>query len=48
MAVLTRTPLLFTGLFFVIEAAAPTRGKRMDELKALAQAWQPFARKVGL
>lgn len=34
MAVLTRTPLLFTGLFFVVEALAPTPGKRMDELKA--------------
>lgn len=48
MAVLTRTPLLFTGVFFVLEAAAPTRGKRMEELKAIGQAWQPFARKVGL
>lgn len=34
MAVLTRTPLLFTGVFFFIEAIAPTPGKRMEELKA--------------
>jgi hypothetical protein len=34
MAVLTRTPLLFTGVFFFIEALAPTPGKRVEELKA--------------
>jgi hypothetical protein len=34
MAVLTRTPLLFTGVFFFIEALAPTPGKRIEELKA--------------
>ena len=35
MAVLTRTPLLFTGVFFVMEAVCPTAGKRLDELKAV-------------
>ncbi len=34
MAVLTRTPLLFTGIFFVLELMAPERGKRIDQLKA--------------
>jgi len=34
MAVLTRTPLLFTGVLFFIEALAPTPGKRIEELKA--------------
>lgn len=33
MAVLTRTPLLFTGLFFVFEAAAPEKGHRLEQLK---------------
>jgi hypothetical protein len=31
-AVLTRTPLIFTGVFFVLEALAPTQGKRLEEL----------------
>jgi hypothetical protein len=33
MAVLTRTPLLFSGVFFVMEALCPTPGKRIEELK---------------
>ncbi len=37
MAVLTRTPLLFTGLFFVLEAAAPDRGNRLEQLKRFAK-----------
>ncbi len=41
MAVLTRTPLLFSGVFFVIEAVCPTPGKRLAELKAFS----PDARK---
>lgn len=45
MAVLTRTPLLFSGVFFVMEAVCPTPGKRVAELKALG----PEARrKLGL
>ncbi len=32
MAVLTRTPLIFTGLFFVLEAAAPEKGQRLKQL----------------
>lgn len=47
MAVLTRTPLLFTGIFFVLEAAAPTRGKRMDELKDVTKNYRPFLQKIG-
>lgn len=34
MAVLTRTPLFFTGVFFVLEAIAPDKGRRMEQLKA--------------
>jgi hypothetical protein len=32
MAVLTRTPLFFTGVFFVLEALAPAKGGRMAQL----------------
>jgi hypothetical protein len=46
MAVLTRTPLVFTGLFFFLEAVAPTRGERVKELKAFFSApgtkWRPL------
>jgi hypothetical protein len=34
MAVLTRTPLFFTGLFFLLEVVAPNRGTRLADLKA--------------
>lgn len=34
MAVLTRTPLFFTGIFFVLEAVGPTRWERKEEWKA--------------
>lgn len=46
MAVLTRTPLLFSGVFFLLEAACPTAGKRKAEL---AEAWKnpkPFLDKL--
>jgi hypothetical protein len=51
MAVLTRTPLVFTGVFFLIEAIAPTPGQRVAQLKAffakpgevLKTKLQPFA-----
>lgn len=33
MAVLTRTPLFFTGLFFVFEAVAPDKGERWQQFK---------------
>jgi hypothetical protein len=48
MAVMTRTPLLFTGIFFVLEALAPTRGKRLEELKALTKNFSVAGRKLGL
>ncbi|MBL8950462.1 MAG: hypothetical protein JNK82_06775 [Myxococcaceae bacterium] len=41
MAVLTRTPLLFSGVFFVLEAVCPTPGRRLADLKAFS----PDARK---
>ncbi|NVJ04774.1 hypothetical protein HUW63_05875 [Myxococcus sp. AM001] len=48
MATLTRTPLLFTGLFFVLEALCPGPEPRLAQLKALARDWKPAARKLGL
>jgi len=48
MAVLTRTPLLFTGLFFLLEAAAPTKGKRLEDLKALSANLPMVGKKLGL
>ncbi len=48
MAVMTRTPLLFTGIFFVFEVVAPTRGKRIEELKQLSKNFSGVGRKLGL
>lgn len=48
MAVTTRTPLFFTGVFFVLEALTPTQGKRLAELKAFLAAPKPGLRKLGL
>jgi len=47
MAVLTRTPLLFTGIFFVMEAACPGPD-RMAQLRALRERWRGPLRRVGL
>jgi len=47
MAVLTRTPLLFSGLFFVLEALCPGPG-RLGQLRALPTRWREPARRVGL
>jgi hypothetical protein len=47
MATLTRTPLLFSGLFFVLEALCPGPD-RLGQLRALGNHWKPAARKVGL
>ncbi len=35
MATLTRTPLLFSGVFFLAECLAPDRGGRLEQVKAL-------------
>ncbi|MCY1016364.1 hypothetical protein [Pyxidicoccus sp. MSG2] len=48
MATLTRTPLFFTGVFFVLEALCPGPEPRLEQLKALGRNWKPAARKVGL
>ncbi|MBE4747726.1 hypothetical protein G4177_05970 [Corallococcus sp. ZKHCc1 1396] len=45
MAVLTRTPLVFTGLFFVLEALCPGPD-RLAQLKALPTTWRPALRKL--
>ncbi|RKH28291.1 hypothetical protein D7Y15_26710 [Corallococcus sp. AB030] len=47
MAVLTRTPLVFAGLFFVLEALCPGPD-RLAQLKALPTAWKPALRKLAL
>jgi len=47
MATLTRTPLLFTGLFFVLEALCPGPD-RLGQLKTLGEHWKPVLRKLGL
>jgi hypothetical protein len=47
MATLTRTPLAFAGLFFVLEALCPGPD-RLGQLRALATNWKPTARKLGL
>ncbi len=47
MAVLTRTPLFFTGVFFVMEALAPEKGSRVQQLKnagATLKTWLPKVR----
>lgn len=38
MATLTRTPLLFTGVFFVLEVLCPERGRRLASLKETLRA----------
>ncbi|XXF79509.1 hypothetical protein P2318_07070 [Myxococcaceae bacterium GXIMD 01537] len=47
MATLTRTPLVFAGLFFVLEALYPGPD-RLAQLRALRENWNPAARKLGL
>jgi hypothetical protein len=47
MATLTRTPLLFSGLFFLLEALCPGPD-RLGQLRALGTNWKPAARKLGL
>ncbi|AGC42807.1 hypothetical protein MYSTI_01459 [Myxococcus stipitatus DSM 14675] len=48
MATLTRTPLFFAGLFFVLEALCPGPESRLEQLKVLGRNWKPAARKLGL
>jgi hypothetical protein len=47
MATLTRTPLVFTGLFFVLEALCPGPG-RWAQLRQLGGRVRPVARSLGL
>jgi hypothetical protein len=47
MATLTRTPLAFAGLFFVLEALCPGPD-RLAQLRALSANWRPAVRKLGL
>jgi hypothetical protein len=47
MATLTRTPLLFSGLFFVLEALCPGPD-RLTQLRELGSQWKSALRKLGL
>ena len=48
MATLTRTPLLFAGTFFVLEALFPEPESRLQQLRSLPRRWEPVLRKLGL
>lgn len=48
MATLTRTPLVFAGIFFVAEVLFPEREDRLAQLKALPQRWREVGTKLGL
>lgn len=48
MATLTRTPLLFTGLFFVLEAITPGPKDRLAQLKGFFGNPRPALTKLGL
>lgn len=48
MATLTRTPLVFTGLFFLLECLCPGPENRIAQLKALPQKFDVPMRKLGL
>jgi hypothetical protein len=48
MAVLTRTPLAFAGLFFVLEALCPEAGRRLAQLARLKTEYKPALRKLAL
>ncbi len=47
MATLTRTPLIFSGLFFLLEALCPGPGSRIAQLRALPSHYRPALRRVG-
>ncbi|MGV3620020.1 MAG: hypothetical protein ACO1OB_04340 [Archangium sp.] len=44
MAVLTRSPLIFTGVFFVLEVLAPNAGNRVQQIQAFFKKpnWKPL------
>lgn len=46
MAVLTRTPLVFAGVFFVLECVVPGKTRRMDELRAFLKDPGPGAKRL--
>jgi hypothetical protein len=48
MAVLTRAPLVFCGLFFALEALLGGTGDRWARIRALPRGWEAGARKIGL
>lgn len=46
MATLTRTPLMFAGIFFLFEALAPERGRRLEQLRTVGARLPEVGRKV--
>jgi hypothetical protein len=48
MATLTRTPLFFAGLFFVLETLFPDPENLSEQLRSLPRRWEPVLRKLGL
>lgn len=48
MAVVTRTPLFFTGLFFVLEVMMPEKSERLAQVRAFFKKpnWKPITRFV--
>ena len=47
MATLTRAPLIFSGLFFLLEAVCPGPGSRIAQLRGLPSHPQPALRRLG-
>jgi hypothetical protein len=48
MATLTRTPLAFAGVFFLLELIAPESGNRLNQIKLIPDRLQPILRKASL
>ena len=48
MAVLTRAPLVFTGVFFLAEALCPERGHRLAQLKSALREPKRWLKPLGL
>jgi hypothetical protein len=47
MATTTRAPLIFCGIFFLLEALCPGPGSRIAQLRALTSEYRPALRRVG-
>lgn len=47
MATTTRAPLIFCGIFFLLEALCPGPGSRIAQLRALTSDYRPALRRLG-